>query len=122
MVEGLVDDRGPILGVHALGECRRADDIGEQRGHGLALAGELRLAHLLDERRRGGRREATASSASAGSAGVIALPQFEQKRASAGTDASQRGQEGAEVSIIFGPDIVAPNIALAAHVTVCRKV
>ena len=57
-LEGLVDDRGPILGVHALEDRRRADDIGEQRGHGLALAGELRLAHLLDERRRGGRREA----------------------------------------------------------------
>src|SRR5687767_2779035 len=33
------------------------------------------------------------SSSSAGSAGLIALPQFEQKRASAGTDASQFGQK-----------------------------
>ena len=49
-VERLVDDRRPILGIDLLREPGRADDVGEQRGDGLALAGEPRVAHLRDER------------------------------------------------------------------------
>ena len=50
-VERLVDDLRPVLGVHLLGERRRADYVGEEGRDRLALAGQLGGAHLLDERR-----------------------------------------------------------------------
>ena len=60
-VERLVHDLRPVLGVHVLEQCRRADDIDEERGHGLALAAELGGPHLLDERQ--GRRGRQAGEA-----------------------------------------------------------
>jgi len=54
--ERLTHDRGPVLGVHALGDGGRTGDIGEQHGEGTALArpgrttrgDRLRRAQSLD--------------------------------------------------------------------------
>ena len=84
---------GPVLGIHLLGERRRADDVGEQRGHGLALAGQLRR-RASSRRAAPGPPQRGVPGASVGSRDPVAsdCPQFMQNLASAGTGASQRGQ------------------------------
>ena len=72
-VERLVDDRRPVLGIHLLREGRRADDVGEERGDGLALAGEPRGAHL--------RRSAARARPRSGGRGSPSSPAATARRA-----------------------------------------
>ena len=98
----LMIDR-PVLGVDLLGERRRADDVDEERGHGLALAGQPRGAHLADERRRRGRDQAgVGQPRHRVLASESAWPQLAQNRASAATLASQRGQVRDGDSTVMG--------------------
>ena len=102
----LMIDR-PVLGIHLLGEGRRADDVREERGHGLALAGQLRGAHLLDERRRrGGGQAGVGGRVVRATPRASAWPQLAQNRASGATAASQRGQVRDGDSTVIGLAIV----------------
>ena len=56
-VEGLVDERRPVLRVDLLCEPGRAHDVDEERRHGLALAGQAGRPHLRDEWRGRGRSQ-----------------------------------------------------------------
>ena len=110
-VERLVDDRrssprGPSARASAVEPTTSANSavtgLRSPVSCGPSRIFSMSGAGAADERR-------LRSSASAGSAGVIALPQFEQKRASAGTDASQFGQKTVTGSRSSAPSYAAPS-------------
>ena len=83
-VEGFIHHRGPVLGIHPLRECRGADDVGEERGHRLALAGQFGRTHLLDERRR-------CCGGQAGLASRVGLRRLAERQSAARAESSVAG-------------------------------
>jgi haloalkane dehalogenase len=89
VAEAAVHERAHLLGVDALGDARRADDVGEEHGHELPLAFE-RGAGRADARREV--RGVYDDGAGTGGVARAGAPQLSQKTASARSAAPQLAQ------------------------------
>jgi hypothetical protein len=84
--EAAVHERAHLLGVDALGDARRADDVGEQHGHELPLAFERGAVARMRAARCAGVYDDGAGTGGVARAGA---PQLSQKTASASSAAPQ---------------------------------